>query len=143
MQRGYLKSEMEKLPDEGIYLLLIFKHKGEEIKVGALGKIKFDVGYYVYVGSAQRNLRKRIERHFRKEKKIRWHIDYLLSHAKILDFYAKNYPKPYEEKIAIKLGKKYSYVPNFGSSDSRALSHLFKIEKGDWLAIKEFLRDFK
>ncbi len=143
MPQEYLKSEMEKLPDRGIYLLLIFKDNEEEIRVGALGRIKFDMGYYVYVGSAQRNLRKRLERHFRKEKKIRWHIDYLLSRARILDFYAKNYPKSYEEKIAIKMGEKYSYIPNFGSSDSRAPSHLFKIEKNDWLCIKKFLRDFK
>jgi len=134
---------MERLPDRGIYLLLIFKSVGEEIRIGALGNIKFDAGYYVYVGSAQRNLRRRIERHFRKEKKIKWHIDYLLSHAKILDFIAIDYPKSYEEKIAIKLGERYSYIPNFGSSDTRAKSHLFKINKNDWIVIKEFLRDFK
>ncbi len=143
MQLEYLKLEMERLPDKGIYLLLIFKDKEEEIRVGALGKIKFDMAYYVYVGSAQRNLRKRVERHLRKEKKMKWHIDYLLCHSKIIDIFAKNYPKSYEEKIAIKLGKKYSYIPNFGSSDSKAPSHLFRIERNDWIAIKEFLRDFK
>ena len=143
MQQEYLKSEMERLPDRGIYLLLIFKDKNEEIRVGALGKIKFDKGYYVYIGSAQRNLRKRIERHLRKEKKMKWHIEYLLSHSKIIDIFAKNYPKSYEEKIAIKLGEKYPYIPKFGSSDSRAPSHLFRIERNDWIAIKEFLRDFK
>ncbi len=143
MQLEYLKLEMEKLPDKGIYLLLIFKDKEEGIRVGALGKIKFYKGYYVYIGSAQRNLRKRVERHLRKEKKMKWHIDYLLSHSKIMDIFAKNYPKSYEEKIAIKLGEKYPYIPNFGSSDSRAPSHLFKINEEDWVAIKEFLRDFK
>jgi len=53
----------------GIYCLVIEIPKNMSIIVGKLGKIKFEKGYYTYVGSAQNNLEKRIERHFRKEKK--------------------------------------------------------------------------
>ncbi len=54
---------------KGVYCLII-KVKTDIIqKIGALGKIKFDKGIYVYVGSAQNNLKKRIKRHLSKNKK--------------------------------------------------------------------------
>lgn len=47
--------------------------------VGALGTLTFPDGYYTYTGSAMKNLRQRVERHIRRDKKVRWHIDYLTS----------------------------------------------------------------
>jgi Uri superfamily endonuclease len=47
--------------------------------VGALGKISLNPGCYLYVGSARRGLEARLRRHLRPDKKLRWHIDYLLS----------------------------------------------------------------
>lgn len=49
------------------------------IAVGRLGTFDFPAGDYVYTGSAKRNFQARIDRHLRKEKPFRWHIDYLLS----------------------------------------------------------------
>ncbi len=49
------------------------------LRIGALGKFDFPAGEYVYTGSARRNFEARIARHLRREKKIRWHIDYLLT----------------------------------------------------------------
>lgn len=46
--------------------------------VGGLGEFDFSAGRYVYTGSARRNLEARIARHLRREKTLRWHIDYLL-----------------------------------------------------------------
>ncbi len=111
----------------GIYILLLHLDNKKRIKVGKLGVINFEKGYYVYVGSAQKNLEKRIQRHLSNEKKLRWHIDYLLKHAKIIKIFIKKAKKDEEAKTAFELSEKFSYVKNFGSSDSKAPSHLFFI----------------
>jgi len=58
--------------------------------IKSLGEILFEPGLWVYVGSAMgsgsTSLENRLGRHFRKEKTIYWHIDYLLdSDAKIIE----------------------------------------------------------
>jgi len=73
-----LKTEAMK----GIYCLVIDISSNINPKIGALGRVKLKRGTYVYVGSAQNNLKKRIQRHFSNNKKIRWHIDYLLASQK-------------------------------------------------------------
>jgi len=117
---------------KGIYCLLIKVLESKEILIGKLGKIKFERGNYVYVGSAQKNLEKRIERHFKKKKKKYWHIDYLLEDKKvriekviIFPFEGKNK----ECELARKLLKKGEAIENFGSSDCKCKSHLIKIWK--------------
>lgn len=49
------------------------------VAVGRLGIFTFPAGSYCYTGSAKRGLEARIARHLRTEKKLRWHIDYLLA----------------------------------------------------------------
>ncbi|MBI2320277.1 MAG: GIY-YIG nuclease family protein [Betaproteobacteria bacterium] len=61
------------------YQLGIAVKKPIRIRVGRLGHFLFPAGRYVYTGSAKRNLDARIARHLRKEKGLRWHIDWLLS----------------------------------------------------------------
>ena len=114
--------------DSGIYALLIHCNN-MTIIVGKLGKIHFASGYYVYIGSAQKNLKKRIARHYRKNKKIKWHIDYLLQDAIVTMHITAPLPKFCEEKIAMSLQEQFAYVHGFGSSDSHAKSHLFYGEK--------------
>ncbi len=41
----------------------------ESIQIGKLGHFAFEKGYYVYVGSAKRNIRSRVNRHIAVEKK--------------------------------------------------------------------------
>ena len=61
------------------YQLFINVTKEINLKVGKLGKFRFPVGFYVYTGSAKKNMDKRIKRHLSKKKNLRWHIDYLLN----------------------------------------------------------------
>ncbi len=118
--------------ERGIYALLIYA-KEQELSIGALGRVHFSEGYYVYVGSAQRNLPKRIERHRRKYKRHRWHIDYLLDNAELVDVYAAKLEKSCEERVAMWLEEIYDYVPRFGASDSHAKSHLFySVKENIW-----------
>ena len=120
--------ELERI--KGVYLLLIKISKEIQTKVGSLGMIKFDKGIYAYVGSAQNNLEKRVERHLRKKKRMHWHIDYLLNNrnVKILKVFYKKADKTQECKIAQELNKNETPIKSFGCSDCKCKSHLFKIK---------------
>ena len=115
---------------KGVYCLIINVKKDIKIKIGALGKIKFEKGNYVYVGSAQNNLKKRIKRHLAKRKKRFWHIDYLLNNkfVKILKIFYKKAKKSEECKIAKILSISEIIIPNFGCSDCNCKAHLFKLK---------------
>ncbi len=65
------------------YQLFIRVERPEKIVVGRLGKFTFPAGEYIYSGSARRGLCARVNRHLRSEKKLRWHIDYLLAAAAV------------------------------------------------------------
>ncbi len=120
---------------KGIYILLIFLNKDEEIRVRALGNINFINGFYTYVGSSQNNLEKRILRHLSKDKKLFWHIDYLINskNIEILSVFYKNAEKFSECKTAEILNKYYLPIKNFGSSDCKCISHLFFLNNPDKL----------
>ena len=120
---------------KGSYTLIIELKKSQKTKIGAIGIINFNRGYYAYVGSAMNNLDKRIERHLRSRKKIKWHIDYFLRRGKIVKVIKKESKKREECRIAKKLSKKFPDIPKFGSSDCCCKSHLFYLgrqwEKGN------------
>jgi Uri superfamily endonuclease len=61
------------------YQLHIVLSQAARITAGRLGRFDFPAGRYVYTGSARRNFEARIARHLRREKTLRWHIDYLLA----------------------------------------------------------------
>ena len=67
----------------GSYILILELKTVDTIAVGHLGAITFAPGIYAYVGSAMAGLEQRISRHLRKEKKLHWHIDYLLQVASV------------------------------------------------------------
>jgi len=110
---------------KGTYVLLIELPKSTEIQVGSLGKIKFQAGFYAYVGSALRGLEGRIRRHMKMKKKLHWHIDHLLAWARIKEVYADERE---ECSIAAKLAERLPSVKGFGSSDCDCESHLFYSE---------------
>lgn len=63
--------------DSGIYVFVMRLREPCDIEVGSLGRFVFPAGWYLYTGSARRNLRGRIERHWNLKKTLRWHIDHL------------------------------------------------------------------
>jgi len=113
---------------KGTYALLIKVPKDIEVRIGKLEKIKFKSGFYAYVGSALNGIEKRIERHMRKEKKLRWHIDYLLKNAEIVDVIYAETDSRVECNIAENLNKNLKFVKKFGCSDCKCKSHLFYSE---------------
>ncbi|MDP6139502.1 MAG: GIY-YIG nuclease family protein, partial [Candidatus Woesearchaeota archaeon] len=103
---------------KGIYILIIYLNKPKKIKIGTLGNIFFKKGYYCYIGSALNNLEKRVQRHLSSKKKIRWHIDYLLKHAKIINVKVKITNRKLECSVNKKVEKNSKEViKSFGSSD--------------------------
>lgn len=113
----------------GTYTLLAQISDDVEVKIGSLGEIDFKPGGYAYVGSALKNMNKRIERHLRKEKNLHWHIDYFLTEARITEIiYGKGEEKR-ECSIARMLAKKFSSIEGFGASDCRCKSHMFYLKE--------------
>ena len=102
-----------------------------KIKVGSLGVVGFKRGYYVYVGSGQSYLEKRIQRHKKRIKKVKWHIDYLTTNSgvKVMEVAAYDLPKKYECIFADMLRSMgFKSVKGFGSTDCKCVSHLYRID---------------
>jgi sugar fermentation stimulation protein A len=118
--------------DGGNYLVLLELPESRTIGVGALGAVSFEKGWYVYAGSARKNLSARMARHERKRgKRKHWHIDYLCPYAGIIRTLPIMSYRNLECELARDLEKLGGRpVPGFGASDCAAKgspcpSHLF------------------
>jgi sugar fermentation stimulation protein A len=114
------------MADSGAYMVIFELKEPSTIKIGSLGEVSFRPAYYVYVGSAKKNLSARINRHSRKRKKEHWHIDCLSSTSKA----TRLLPIRTQEDIECLLSKDLMEIcdfaiPNFGASDCDCGSHLF------------------
>ncbi len=100
------------------YQLLIEVTRPLRVQVGRFGKCEFPAGRYIYTGSARRNFAARVARHLRREKTLRWHIDYLLAAPGVRIAGVRRYV---EDECAINQATPGSTpVPGFGASDCRA-----------------------
>ena len=114
------------LQDRGAYLLLIKLEAKANLFVGGMGEIVFKPGFYVYAGSAKRGLKARVNRHLRKKKNKRWHIDYLVAAADKITPVPVISDDDLECMLADSLQDIADFpVKGFGSSDCRCKSHLF------------------
>ena len=116
----------------GIYVVEVRLRRSNPIRVGQLGEIPFRAGAYLYVGSARRGLRARLERHARREKPRRWHIDYLTTVGAVE--FAAVWPTEAVTECELarrvaQLAGEHSSVAGFGCSDCRCRSHLFYLGK--------------
>ncbi len=120
--------------NSGSYRLYIKVSRKTAIVIGALGRQVFEKGIYVYTGSAMKNLKQRMERHKTKEKKIRWHIDYLLDsrYSSIVGIEVFESQNREECRLNMEIAAKPDAripVMGFGSSDCKSCpAHLIKIE---------------
>ncbi len=125
--------------DRGSYLLSLKLSQEAEIEIGKLGRVNFPKGYYLYVGSARKDLKRRIERHRRIRKTKFWHIDYLRERA---DFQAA-IPIRTSDDLECEIAEAVNglagwNIPGFGSSDCSCGSHLFGMQE-DPLQSPEFI----
>lgn len=115
--------------DKGIYCL-VFHNPACTVVVGALGEIAFHNGWHVYVGSALgTGGLKRLERHIalaeHKDKRPKWHVDYLLTGKNFPLRYAVSATTPLRLECILASALGGDCVPAFGCSDCACTSHLF------------------
>ena len=103
----------------------------EAVTIGRLGQFYFPKGYYVYVGSAKRNIRARVDRHIQMDKKKRWHIDYLRPYLQVQAVHTYSDSEGECGLFGRLMQENTGTMPvkGFGSSDCRCFSHLFYSEK--------------
>ncbi len=132
--------------DSGSYILILHSADDLLLPVGSLGEVPFRQGYYIYAGSAKKNLMKRIQRHLKKRKKFFWHIDYLRDHADRCLALPVRSSTPLEHNLAGALGKISDWsVPGFGSSDCSCKTHLFgmhtdPLESSQFMEVLQYFR---
>ncbi len=122
---------------KGIYAL-IMKYNGprKNLRVGSGIVLELEQSMvYVYIGSAQGagGIKARISRHLRKEKRLKWHIDYLtsLKETSILYIvYSCTRDSSAESRLVNTCSSILSGGPNgFGASDDpKNRTHLFLLK---------------
>ncbi len=112
--------------DRGSYIIILKLARTRRLKIGALGDVLFPKGYYLYVGSAMKNLDKRVRRHQQRRKNLFWHIDYLRESAEFCAVLPVRASVSLECPMAAAVRKISDWtIPDFGASDCRCGSHLF------------------
>lgn len=109
------------------YQLHIHLAQPLRLAIGRLGEFDFPAGGYVYTGSARRNFEARVARHLRREKALRWHIDYLLTAPGVT---VTEVARSDSGECALNQATAgMVIVPGFGASDCRAGcgSHLKRV----------------
>ena len=114
----------------GTYVVLLRLQKIRSIKVGKLGGLDFLPGWYAYAGSAMGpgGLAARIGRHYRRNKKNHWHIDYLRPATRMEGLCLVTDPLRREHLWAQRLGKAPltgEPISGFGSTDCSCAAHLY------------------
>lgn len=113
--------------DAGVYCLVLRLRRARWLTVGRLGRRRFAPGWYVYTGSAKRNLAARLHRHVLAEKRFRWHIDFLRTVVDVEEIWVWRWAKGVEcrvnDRVQVSRGAGIPWC-GFGSSDCRCRSHL-------------------
>jgi Uri superfamily endonuclease len=121
-------------PRPGTYALLLLSATDAVIRVGRLGNLRFQPGFYVYIGSAlgPGGIRGRLGHHMRPVERPHWHIDYLRKKTTVVAVWFCYNLKSREHEWA----KRFAALPGasvpmvgFGSSDCNCGSHLFFFAK--------------
>ncbi len=118
----------------GTYAIVFHSDSNRSVPIGKLGTLDIVPGVYVYVGSAfgPGGLRARVGRHFVKQKKRRWHIDYLRSEIEPVEVWFTYHARKQEHQWASTLASMRTAsipLPGFGSSHCGCQSHLFHFRR--------------
>lgn len=120
----------------GSYALLFRCNFARRVRVGALGVVATEPGWYLYVGSAfgPGGLRARIARHARGHKVKRWHVDYLRPFLRMEEVWYCQAPRNLEHRWADRLldlayATSSAVVPlaKFGAGDCACRTHLVRL----------------
>lgn len=113
----------------GTYALIFHALAPVCAQAGALGTLRFEPGWYIYVGSAfgPGGLRGRLAHHLHPRPQ-RWHVDALKAVAPVHAIWFTTHPEKLEHRWAqVWMGLPGVQVPwdGFGASDCRCRAHLF------------------
>jgi sugar fermentation stimulation protein A len=127
------------LGDSGSYLLILESKNSNVLSVGSLGHLHFTRGYYVYVGSAMKGLSGRLRRHRLQNKRVRWHIDYLLPHVSAIKQLPIRSTFRLECLVSSEMARiAQGCVRGFGCTDCSCSSHLYYFEENPF-SMRSFL----
>ena len=122
---------------QNAYVLHIDVQRPLTLRAGALQGACLPAGRYVYVGSARTAMAARIARHVRlatqKTGKLRWHIDYLLTHPQTQLTGATVLADSNECRISLQIASRKGVtapISHFGSTDCRSgcKAHLYRLQ---------------
>jgi Uri superfamily endonuclease len=118
----------------GTYALVLLSRSNDLIRIGKLGMLHVQPGFYVYFGSAlgPGGVRGRLAHHLQLSSRPHWHIDYLRAHTTIEEIWCCLGRRRREHMWAQKLGRlPDAEVPlaGFGATDCRCESHLYFFRK--------------
>ena len=127
---GQGRFAMDIEPKPGTYALVLCCASKARVRIGRLGTMQLQRGYYIYVGSAlgPGGLRARIAHHQRLSPCPHWHIDYLRAHTRLHCVWLCYDGRRREHEWARAMRKVKGAtipLPGFGASDCRCSSHLF------------------
>lgn len=112
-----------------LYSIKLKINKESEIQVGKLGSFVFPKGYYIYIGSAKKNIKSRVNRHIKIDKKKKWHFDFLRPYGEIVEI--ETYDNSLTEcELFEKIKRETNgevLVKKFGSTDCKCFTHLIYI----------------
>ena len=135
VQTHFSSSNLQLTTASGTYVLFIVVSQAISLEIGSLGEIKFAKGFYIYIGSAlgPGGLAKRVQRHLRREKKLFWHIDYLLN-SSLTEITAVAWIVD-QQKLECSISQEIdelsdlvTTILHFGSSDCKCTGHLKMIK---------------
>jgi Uri superfamily endonuclease len=114
----------------GTYALLLACRRTGPARIGRLGTLQLQPGFYVYVGSAfgTGGLRARLRHHFHGAPRPHWHIDFLRAICDLAEVWFTTDPVRLEHhwaRVMAGLPGAVLPLPGFGSSDCDCLAHLF------------------
>jgi sugar fermentation stimulation protein A len=119
--------------------------KNSRISIGKRTAQDFPHGFYCYVGSGMKNLSQRIDRHFAKDKRFRWHIDWFLKNAEILEI--KKIES--EERLECAFSRELAdlaeepIMKGFGASDCNCVTHLHYFKQNPARAVDGVVKKLK
>jgi len=121
----------------GTYTILLACNRPFKLRIGKLGLVRLEKGYYFYTGSAlgrgALSLEQRVARHRRRNKRVKWHIDYLTVHDEIVivNVICTRNSRRLECKINRQILSNFDSEPvirGAGASDCKCRGHLLSVK---------------
>ena len=134
----------------GTYTLLLACKRPFKLRIGRLGQTEIEKGYYLYTGSALGtgavSLEQRIARHQRRNKHVKWHVDYLTTRREItvVNVICLEAEKRLECRISRHILSDFKgkpIIPRAGASDCKCSGHLLSVELSNSKVIMRRLKE--